>query len=78
LKNDSEVKLQKKQLHHTASGNDTVPISVWYGILVLMSAIALVVVYRVVCAKVVGATSSEGFLVFGIITARRLLVQYMQ
>ena len=49
-----------------ADGNDTVPISVLRveGVLSSECCCSSLVVFQVLCAKMVGETSSEGFLVF--------------
>jgi len=57
---------QTRRSAENTDGNDTVPISVLRvkGVLSSECCCSSLVVFRVLCAKVVGETSSEGFLVF--------------
>ena len=63
MKSESEVREDKLQRSAgNSDGNDTVPISVWHNRSTLSDECTLqLVLCRVLSAKMVGATSSEGF-----------------
>jgi len=56
-------------LRKNAAGNDSVPISLWSGegTRFIPNAVAVVVFCRLIYAKVVDATSCEGFLVIDLL-----------